>query len=256
MQPDSERLPVATRREFLKSTAIGATVAAAALTGLYHPASAQEKASTIHFPPLPYPENSLEPYLSAKTLNIHYNKHHRKYVEQVIERIKGTEYQNATLEKIIKETHGGINMMDALNLMAVMAWNHNFYWQSMKPKGGGELPARLKQDITGAFGSVDEFKKKFKEAAMTFGSGWAWLVLDKGKPAVTYTSYHESPIVLNQTPLLTMDCWEHAYYLDYQDRKGDYVDAFINNLANWTFAESNLPPAVPAAAATKKSEKK
>lgn len=240
------------RRNFLKQTAAGAAVAAVTLTGLHNAVFAQDaKASTFVFPPLPYPENALEPYLSSKTLSIHHDKHHRKYMEQVIERIKGTDFQNATLEKIIRDTNGGINMAESLNQMAIMAWNHEFYWKSMKPKGGGEMPAKLKQAVVGAFGTVDEFKKKFKEAAMTFGSGWAWLVLDKGKPAVTFTKYHETPLVVGQTPLLTIDTWEHAYYLDYQDRKADYVDAFINNLANWQFAESNMP----AVAATAPAEK-
>lgn len=242
--------PISNRREFLKITAAGATVAAAAVTGLYRPVAAQKKAVPLLFPTLPYPENALEPYLSAKTLHIHHDKHHHKYMEETIARVKGTDYENATLEKIIKETYGGITMIESLHLMAVLAWNHDFYWKSMKPKGGGELPPKLKTMIIEAFGSVDAFKKKFKEAAMTFGSGWAWLVLDKGKATVIYTTYHESPFLLNQTPLLAADTWEHAYYLDYQDRKGDYVDAFLNNLANWSFAEKNLPAAAPAAPAT------
>ncbi|MBN1575707.1 MAG: superoxide dismutase [Chitinispirillaceae bacterium] len=238
---------ISSRRQFIKTATAGAAVAAAALAGLYRPAAAAEKAIPLLFPVLPYPENALEPYLSAKTLHIHHDRHHRKYMEEVIARVKGTDYQNATLEKIIKDTYGGITMIETLHLMAVMAWNHDFYWKSMKPKGGGEMPPRLKKAVTEAFGSVDTFKTKFKEAAMTFGSGWAWLVLDKGKVAATYTSYHESPLMLNQMPLLAIDTWEHSYYLDYQERKADYVDAFINNLANWQFAESNLPAAAAAA---------
>ena len=242
------------RRDFLKTTAAGVAVATAGLAGFHAPVSAEAPKSTVHFPPLPYPENSLEPYISAKTLNLHYDKHYRKYWEQVMERVKGTEYRNAPLEKIIKETYGGITMLEALHLMAVMAWNHDFYWKSMKPKGGGELPLKLKEAITGSFGNTDIFKIKFKEAAMNFGSGWAWLVLDNGKPAVTWTAYHETPLLKNQTPLLTIDCWEHAYYLDYQNRKEEYIDAFINHLANWSFAENGLT--APVAPAAKKTEKK
>ena len=256
MKPTGISGMTSNRRDFLKTTAAGATVAAAAVAGFYRPVAAQKKAIPLVFPMLPYPENALEPYLSAKTLHIHHDKHHRKYMDETLARIKGTDLQNSTLEQIIMATKDGINMTESLNLMAIMAWNHDFYWKSMKPKGGGELPPKLKAMIIEAFGSIDAFKKKFKEAAMTFGSGWAWLVLDKGKAMVTYTKYHESPLLLNQTPLLNIDTWEHAYYLDYQDRKGDYVDAFINNLANWSFAEGNLPAAAPATTAPAPSKMK
>ncbi len=227
------------RRDFL--TAAGATVAAAALSGMFSPARAGENREAIPLPPLPYPENALEPYISAKTLAIHHGNHHRRFFEEVTLRVKGTDYRNASLEKIIRETYGGITMIETLHLMAVLSWNHDFYWKSMKPKGGGEMPGRLKVAVTEAFGSVEAFRKKFKEAAMTLGSGWAWLVLDKGKPAVTYTTYHSTPLMSGQVPLLTIDCWEHAYYLDYQDRKEAYVDAFLDHLVNWSFAESLMP---------------
>jgi len=233
-----------TRRAFLKTTAAGTALATAALSGIPRSLFAAEQKPAVAFLPLPYPENSLEPYISAKTLHIHHDKHYRKYVQQVQSRVENSKYAGASLEKIVKETYGGINMEEALHLMAVMAWNHDFYWKSMQPKGGGPLPARLKKTVTDAFGSVDVFKTKFKEAAMQFGSGWAWLLLDKGKPVVSFTKYHETPLQTGQTPLLTIDTWEHAYYLDYQDRKEEYVDAFINHLANWSFAESNLPAPV------------
>jgi len=242
------------RRDFLKTTAIGTAVAAAAFSGIINPLKAAEP-EPFHFPPLPYPENALEPYISARTLNIHHDRHYRKYVQQVAERVKGTDYQNATLEKIIKETYGGITMIETLHLMALLAWNHDFYWKSMMSGGGATMPERLKGEVTTAFGSIDNFKAKFKEAAMTLGSGWAWLVIDNGKPVVTYTEYHDTPLLKNQKPLLTLDCWEHAYYLDYQDRKGDYVDAFLNHLANWQFAESNLPATASAPSKTKTAKK-
>jgi superoxide dismutase, Fe-Mn family len=238
------------RRSFLKTTAAGAAAASLALTGISRTLFADETKTGVQFLPLPYAENSLAPYMSAKTLHLHHDKHYRKYVSQVIERVQNGKYQNASLQAIIRGTEGGITLEETLQLMAIMAWNHEMYWKSMKPNGGGELPSKLKKVIIDTFGSVDAFKKKFKDAAMQFGSGWAWLVLDKGVPAVTYTTYHDTPLLAGQTPLLTIDTWEHAYYLDYQDRKDEYVDAFINHLANWSFAESMLPTA------DKKSQKK
>jgi len=235
------------RRDFLKSSALGATVAAAAYSGLVRPAHAADAASPLQFLPLPYAENSLEPYLSARTLSIHHDKHYRRFIQEVITRVKGTDYQNATLEKIIRETYGGVTMIETLHLMALLSWNHDFYWKSMKPKGGGEMPARLKKEILNSFGSVDTFKAKFKEAAMTLGSGWAWLIVDNGKLSVTYTAYHDTPLLKNQTPLLTLDCWEHSYYLDYQDKKDEYIDAYLKYLVNWQFAESNMPSGTPPA---------
>jgi Fe-Mn family superoxide dismutase len=243
-----------TRRDFLKTAAAG--TAAAAIAGLHRSASAEEQKSMFHFPPLPYANNALEPYISSRTLNIHYDKHHRKFMEQVIQRTKGTSYQTATLEKIIKETYGGINMMEALHLHATLAWNHNFYWQSMKPKGGGEMPAKLKKAVTASFGSVDAFKKQFTETAMILGVGWTWLLSDqKGKLLVSHTSYHKSPLMENKIPLLNLDCWEHAYYLDYQNRKEEYVDAYLKHLANWQFAESRLPEVKETTAPAKKETK-
>jgi Fe-Mn family superoxide dismutase len=244
-----------TRRDFLKTSAIATTVAAAALSGLISPAKATETISPIQFPPLPYPENALEPLISANTLHIHYGEHHRKFVDEVISRAKGTDYQNLSLEEIIKQTAGGITLTASLNTVAILAWNHDFYWKSMKPNGGGEMPEKLKKPIVDSFGSVDAFKAQFKEAAMTLGSGWAWLISENGKLAVTYTTYHDTPLLKNQHPLLTIDCWEHAYYLDYQNRKSDYIDAYINKLANWQFAQSNMPVSVAEKVAPAKSKK-
>jgi Fe-Mn family superoxide dismutase len=229
------------RREFLKMSAIGVTATAAVLSGLVKPASAVETPQMPDFPPLPYAENALAPSISEKTLHVHYGNHYRKYMNEVYARVKGTEFQNAPLEKIIKETKSEITMRATLHLMALMAWNHDFYWKSMKPNGGGEIPPKLNKAIVGSFGSVDAFKNQFKEAAMTLGSGWAWLVSDNGKLAVSYTAYGDTPLLVNQIPLLTIDCWEHAYYLDYEDKKDQYVDAFIGKLANWEFAQSRLP---------------
>ena len=161
-------------------------------------------------------------------------------MEEVIARTKGTVYNNASLERIIMETYGGITMIETLHIMATLSWNHDFFWKSMKPGGGGEMPKKLSAKIIKSFGSVDAFKKKFKETAMTLGSGWAWLVKDKDKLAVNYTSYHKTPLLQKQTPLITLDCWEHAYYLDYQNNKEKYVDAYLKHCVNWGFAEQNM----------------
>jgi Fe-Mn family superoxide dismutase len=229
------------RREFLKVSAIGAAATAAVLTGLVNPVHAVETPDMPDFPPLPYAENALEPSISARTLQVHYGNHYRKYMNEVFARVKGTEFQDKPLETIIKGTVNEINMRQTLHLMALMSWNHDFYWKSMKPNGGGEMPSKLKKAVIGGFGSVEAFKKQFKEAAMTLGSGWAWLVSDNGKLAVNYTAYGDTPILTNKVPLLTIDVWEHAYYLDYEDKKGQYVDAFLEKLANWEFAESRMP---------------
>ncbi|HEX3019014.1 MAG TPA: Fe-Mn family superoxide dismutase [Chitinispirillaceae bacterium] len=240
-----------TRRDFLRKSAIGTTAAAAMLSGLIQPASADEIVVPLKFQPLPYPENALEPSISAQTIKIHYGEHHRKFVDKVIARVKGTNYQNSTLERIIMETYGGINKIEELHLAAIMAWNHQFYWKSMKPNGGGEMPEQLRRAIVNDFGSVDAFKVKLKETAMTLGSGWTWLVSNNGKLAVTYTTCHEIPLQKKQHPLLTIDCWEHAYYLDYQNRKDEYIDAFLNKLVDWQFTQSNIPVAALVSAQKK-----
>ncbi|MCX7727089.1 MAG: superoxide dismutase [Chitinispirillaceae bacterium] len=222
------------RRNFLASG-----TAALIMSVLNKISFAGEENSAFKLPPLPYSEKALEPYISSKTIKLHYNNHHKKYVAAVAAKAKGTSYEKASLEKIIKETYGSTEL-EYLHLMAVLAWNHDFYWKSMKPQGGGEVPATLKEKIEKSFGSIDNFKTKFKESAMTPGSGWTWLVMDGENLRIKYTTYHESPLTLNLKPLITLDCWEHAYYLDYQDEKEKYIDAFLNNLINWSFAEGNL----------------
>lgn len=202
--------------------------------------------STVHeaalphgLPPLPYSENALEPVITAKTISFHYGKHHKGYVDNLNKFIAGTEYADLSLEKIITSTAGRPEKIAIFN-NAAQIWNHTFYWNSMSPKGGGEPPAALKQRIEASFGSVDACKKELASAAVSqFGSGWAWLVLESGVLKVTRTANAEVPLTKGMKPLLTIDVWEHAYYLDYQNRRADYVNAVLDKLINWEFALQN-----------------
>jgi len=199
-----------------------------------------KSASPHVLPPLPYADNALAPVISAKTLGFHYGKHHKGYVDNLNKLIAGTEFADLSLEKIITQTAGKADKTAIFN-NAAQTWNHTFYWHSLKPKGGGEPPAVLKQKIEASFGTVDACKKELATAALAqFGSGWGWLVLKNGKLEVMKTSNADTPIAHGLKPLLTVDVWEHAYYLDYQNRRSDYLDSFIKNLINWDFANSNL----------------
>ena len=195
---------------------------------------------SIVLPPLPWAQNALEPVVSAKTVGFHYGKHHKTYVDMVNKTIAGTEYADMTLEKLIGATAGKTDKTAIFN-NAAQVWNHTFYWNSLRPKGGGEPPSMLKQKIEAAFGSVDACKKELSAAAVgQFGSGWAWLVADAGKLKIVKTADAETPITHGVRPLLTVDVWEHAYYLDYQNKRADYVNAVLDKLINWEFAERNL----------------
>lgn len=251
-----ETLQQSDRRNFIKHTA-SITAAAATLFSLPKSIFSEKQATAERkISPLPYPENGLAPHISGTTLNVHYGQHFRHFFDQVVLRTKDTPYANASLEKIIQETYGGITMEETLHLMAILAWNHIFYWKSMKPQGGGGPDGKLKGALVKTFGSISEFKQQFKAAAMKLESGWAWLVVDGGVPKVTFTSYHKTPLLLKQTPLITLDCWEHAYYLDYQNRKDAYVDAYLNHCVNWSFAEKNFKLAMASGtAASTKSTK-
>jgi superoxide dismutase, Fe-Mn family len=191
-------------------------------------------------PPLPYAENALEPVISANTMSFHYGKHHKTYVDNLNNLVKGTDFENATLEKIINETAGKADKAGLFN-NAAQIWNHTFYWHSMKPKGGGKPGGKLAQMIDASFGSFDAFRKELATTTVSqFGSGWGWLVLDGGALKVVKTSNAEVPFTRGQKPLLTIDVWEHAYYLDQQNKRAAYVDAVIDNLLNWDFATQNL----------------
>jgi Fe-Mn family superoxide dismutase len=198
------------------------------------------KAALPHvLPPLPHAENAFEPIITANTVRFHYGKHHKGYVDNLNKLIAGTEFANLPLEKIITETAGKTDKTAIFN-NAAQAWNHTFYWDSMRPKGGGEPPAALKQKIEASFGSVDACKKELAAAAVSqFGSGWAWLVIESGRLKVVKTANADVPLITGMTPLLTIDVWEHAYYLDYQNRRADYVSAVLDKLINWEFALQN-----------------
>lgn len=191
--------------------------------------------------PLPYPENALEPHISARTLSFHYGKHHQAYVTNLNTLIQGTDLATKSLEDIIKETANKPDKVAIFN-NAAQDWNHTFYWHSLSPQGGGTPQGALANKITQDFGSFDEFAIQFKQAGATqFGSGWAWLVLDgDGKLKVTKTPNADLPLIHGQKALLTCDVWEHAYYLDYQNRRPDYLDIFLKHLANWDFAQHNF----------------
>jgi Fe-Mn family superoxide dismutase len=194
----------------------------------------------ITLPPLPYADNALDPVISANTLGFHYGKHHKAYVDNLNKLIAGTPLEGQSLEAIIKESAGKADKAGVFNNSAQI-WNHTFYWNSLKPNGGGAPPAALAKLIERDFGSLDNLKKELATAATTqFGSGWAWLASDNGKLVVTKTSNAELPLTKGQKALLTIDVWEHAYYLDYQNRRPDYANAVIEKLLNWQFAADNL----------------
>ena len=191
-------------------------------------------------PFLPYAESALEPVISARTIGFHYGKHHKGYVDNLNKLTAGTEYAGLTLEKLISETVGKVEKAAIFN-NASQAWNHTFFWNSLNPKGGGEPPAALKKKIEDDFGSLDACKKELATAATAqFGSGWAWLVLEGSALKAVKTCNANSPLSKGQKPLLTIDVWEHAYYLDYQNRRADYVAAVLDKLINWSFAADNL----------------
>ncbi|NLC72072.1 MAG: superoxide dismutase [Desulfuromonadaceae bacterium] len=197
-------------------------------------------ANTIVLPPLPYADNALEPVITARTIGFHYGKHHQGYVDNLGKLVKDTEYAELPLEKIITGTAGVADKAAIFN-NAAQVWNHTFYWQSLTPKGGGEPPAALKARIDASFGSVDACKKEIAAAAVAqFGSGWAWLVLDGDKLKVVKSANADNPLKAGLKPLLTVDVWEHAYYLDYQNRRADHVAAVLDKLINWEFALQNL----------------
>jgi Fe-Mn family superoxide dismutase len=195
---------------------------------------------SFSLPALPYADNALDPVISANTMSFHYGKHHKAYVDNLNKLAAGTEFENMALEDVIKKTAGAADKVGVFN-NAAQIWNHTFYWNSLKPKGGGAPSGAIKAKIEAAFGSYDKFKEDFAQAAVTqFGSGWAWLVADGDAVKLVKTANAEVPFTKGQKPLLTIDVWEHAYYLDWQNRRPDYAKAVIEKLLNWDFANENL----------------
>ena len=222
-----------TRREFLSGTAC---VLAAGRLGV----AGGQSASTISLPPLPYSQNALEPIISGNTIGFHYGKHHQAYVNNTLKIVGGTEFEKSSLEEIIKKTSGRPDQAALFN-NAAQVFSHNFYWMSMKPGGGGEPQGRMAEKIKESFGSYQKFVEALSNAAASqFGSGWAWLVQEGSKLNVIRTSNAENPLTTPAKPIITIDVWEHAYYLDYQNRRADYIKAFIEKLLNWDFADKNL----------------
>lgn len=189
-------------------------------------------------PELPYAKGALAPHLSEETLEYHYGKHHNAYVNNLNGLIEGTDLANKTLEEIIMSASGGVFNN------AAQIWNHTFYWNCMKPGGGGHPSGDLGATIDRDFGSFDDFKAQFGQAGATlFGSGWTWLVLEGDTLRITQTSNADVPLKHGQTPLLTMDVWEHAYYVDYRNLRPKYIETFLNSLVAWDFVEANLSKA-------------
>lgn len=194
----------------------------------------------FELPPLPYAANALEPHMSANTFSFHHAKHHNAYVTNLNNLIKDTPLASKSLEDIIHAVAGDASKAGVFN-NAAQVWNHTFFWSSMKPGGGGKPAGDLLARIEKDFGSFDKFKEDFKAAAVgQFGSGWAWLVEEKGTLKIVKTGNADTPLAHGQKALLTVDVWEHAYYLDFQNRRPDYVQTFLDHLANWDFAAANL----------------
>lgn len=187
-------------------------------------------------PPLPYATDALEPHMSKETFEYHYGKHHQAYVTNLNNLIKGTEFENASLEDIVRRSQGGIFNN------AAQVWNHTFFWNCMKPNGGGKPSGALAKAIDAKWGSFEAFKEAFTKSAVgNFGSGWTWLVgKSDGSVDIVNTSNAATPLTGSDKPLLTVDVWEHAYYIDYRNARPKFVETFLNNLVNWEFAEKNL----------------
>jgi Fe-Mn family superoxide dismutase len=194
----------------------------------------------FELPSLPWASDALEPHLSAKTIGFHHGKHHATYITNLNNLVEGSPLAEKSLEEIIKATAGDSSKAGIFN-NAAQSWNHDFFWKSMKAGGGGEPTGKMLKAINDSFGSFDKFSEQLKtKAATLFGSGWVWLASDGGKLEIVHSPGAGNPMTEGKTPLLTIDVWEHAYYLDYQNRRPDFISAFLGNLLNWDFAESNL----------------
>lgn len=243
----AEPNPSISRRIFLAGTAavLGAQaiVNANAAPRRAHPATAEPSAPVegpFTLAPLPYAEDALAPHISARTMGIHYGKHHKGYVDKLNKAVEGQKLAELTLEEVIVVTVKDPDQAGTFN-SAAQAWNHAFYWQSLSPKGGGEPTGKMADKLKSDLGGLAGFKKSFAEAAAgQFGSGWAWLVVKDGKLAIHKTGNADTPMAHGVKPLLVIDVWEHAYYLDYQNKRADYIAAYLEHLVNWEFAAANL----------------
>jgi len=235
------------RREFLKSAAAAGAVVTlgGAANRLFadapQPLAAWKPPTDVAMVKLPYAESALAPVISAHTVDLHYHKHHASYYTM----LKGwlgthADYQNQTLEQLIRANQGGTGMGEAVFNFSVLLNNHNWYWLSLRPNAGGAPKGKIEKMVTAAYGSYETFKKAFIDEGMKLGVGFVWIVQDGDKVMVYRTEYHDTPILKGYQPLLAIDVWEHAYYMDYENDRQKYLEAVIANLLNWDFAESNL----------------
>jgi len=195
---------------------------------------------TFELPSLPYASDALAPYMSSETLDFHHGKHHQTYVTNLNNLVKDSDMQDASLEDIVIKSSKDASMAGIFN-NAGQHWNHILFWQCMKPNGGGAMPSELENRISSDFGSVDQFKEAFVQAGTTqFGSGWAWLAINNGKLVVTKSANASNPLVEGMKPILGCDVWEHSYYIDYRNKRPDYLKAFLDNLVDWEFVSSQL----------------
>ena len=195
---------------------------------------------TFELPSLPYASDALAPYMSSETLDFHHGKHHQTYVTNLNNLVKDTDMQDSSLEEIVVQSSKDPSMAGIFN-NAGQHWNHILFWQCMKPNGGGSMPSELESRITSDIGGIDQFKEAFIQAGITqFGSGWAWLAIDNGKLVVTKSPNASNPLVDGMKPILGCDVWEHSYYIDYRNRRPEYLDKFLDSLVNWEFVDSLL----------------
>ena len=207
----------------------------------------------MKLPNLPFAPNALEPHMSARTFEFHHGKHHAAYVTNGNKLLEGTPLEKKALHEIVREVAGDASKAGVFNNCA-QVWNHSFFWHCLKPGGGGQPSGELAKQIDAAFGSYDKFVQEFSNAAATqFGSGWAWLVKDGGKLAVAKTPNADTPVARGQQPLLTLDVWEHAYYLDHQNARPKFIETFMTKLVNWDYVAQNLAQD-PTAAISKESQ--
>jgi len=230
------------RRHMMIVTGVGGMAAASSVCAAVAP-SMKEPAMTFTLPPLPYAKDALAPHISEKTMDFHHDKHHRAYVTKLNDLVKGTPFEGQGLEDIIDATAGRDEHTEIYN-NAAQTWNHTFFWNSMKPSGGGKPTGAIAKKIDADFGGYEKFAKALEEISVKqFGTGWGWLVLQDGALKAIKTEDAEVPLSDGRTPILTIDVWEHAYYLDYQNRRPDFVKTVIANLLNWDFANANLAAA-------------